>query len=114
MTEEEIVAFLEDSGYPAHIIAAGSEGLVRRWEEFTVEVERGYPYRLIDYRHDLDLRGAIAVLGLEDRVQEADERFAAMLDNREIRVWQSAGDDPWWDFGYPRNAGKALLLDLSQ
>ncbi|MBM3783264.1 MAG: hypothetical protein FJW30_02835 [Acidobacteria bacterium] len=112
MTEEEIAAFLEDSGYPAHIVAAGSEGLVARWHEFVEEVERGYPYRLGDYRHDLDLRGAISVLGLDDRVRDADERFAGLLTGREVRVWESAGEDRWWDFGYPRNAGGALLRDL--
>lgn len=112
MSEEEIVAFLEDSGYPAHIVTAGSEGLVSRWTEFVREVERGYPYRLTDYRYDLDLRGAIAVLGLEDRVREADECFADLLIQRHMRVWESAGEDRWWDYGYPRNASGALLRDL--
>jgi hypothetical protein len=112
VTEDEIVSFLEDSGYPAHIVAAGSPGLIARWTEFVNEVERGYPYRLSDYRHDLDLRGAIAVLGLAEQVREADERFEALLVNREVRVWESAGEDRWWDFGYPRNASGLLLRDL--
>lgn len=112
MTEEEIVSYLEDSGFPAHIVAAGSEGLVSRWKEFVGEVERGYSYGLYEYRHDLDIRGAIDILGLADRVQEADERFAAMLEGRDHRIWESAGEEPWWDFGYPRNAGSRLLRDL--
>ena len=112
MTEDQIVGYLEDSGFPAHIVAAGSEGLVNRWNEFVGEVERGYSYRLDDYRHDLDVRGAIAILDLEDRVREADERFAAMLHHRELRVWESAGSEPWWDFGFPRNASGRLLRDL--
>lgn len=112
MSEEEIIAYLEDSGFPRHIVAAGSEGLVRRWVEFVGEVEAGYRYGLKEYRHDLDLRGAIALMGLEDRVSEADERFTAMLINREARVWESGGEAPWWDFGYPRNAQGYLLRGL--
>ncbi|MBL8240886.1 MAG: hypothetical protein JNM66_25925 [Bryobacterales bacterium] len=114
MTEEEIIVYLEDSGYPAHIVEAGSEGLVQRWNEFVGEVERGYPYGLVEYRHDLDLRGAIALLGLEDRVAEADERFVELLEHREVRVWESGGGEPWWDFGYPRNAKGYFLKRMRE
>lgn len=114
MTEEEIIVYLEDNGFPPHIITAGSEGLVERWVEFVGEVERGYPYGLTEYRHDLDLRGAIELLGLSDRIIEADERFAAMLDHREVRVWESGGENPWWDFGYPRNARGYLLRRMRE
>jgi len=114
VTEDEIISYLEDSGFPAHIVAAGSAGLVDRWQEFVGEVERGYSYGLNEYRHDLDIRGAIELLGLADRVIEADERFAALLDHREIRVWESGGEAPWWDFGYPRNAGGYLLRGLRE
>lgn len=114
MTEEEIIVYLEDSGFPAHIIEAGSEGLVERWIEFVGEVERGYPYGLVEYRHDLDLRGAIALLGLEDRVAEADERFVELLEHRNVRVWESGGENPWWDFGYPRNAKGYLLKRMRE
>lgn len=114
MTEEEIVIYLEDSGFPPHVVKAGSEGLVRRWADFVGEVEQGYPYGLSEYRHDLDLRGAIALLGLDGRVAEADARFEEMLEHREMRVWESGGDEPWWDFGYPRNARGLLLRGLRQ
>ncbi|MFN0103539.1 MAG: hypothetical protein ACKV2U_15785 [Bryobacteraceae bacterium] len=114
MTEEEIIVYLEDSGFPPHIVSAGSEGLIERWHEFVGEVERGYPYGLAEYRHDLDLRGAIALLQLEERVTAADERFAALLENRDVRVWESGGEDPWWDFGYPRNARGYLLKRLRE
>jgi hypothetical protein len=112
VTEDEIIVYLEDSGYPAHIVAGGSEGLVRRWAEFVEEAETGYPYGLTEYRHDLDLRGAIELLGLAGRVAEADERFAALLENRDVRVWESGGEEPWWDFGYPRNARGYFLRGL--
>ncbi|HEU0124579.1 MAG TPA: hypothetical protein VFQ91_28870 [Bryobacteraceae bacterium] len=112
MTEEEIGIYLEDNGFPAHIVRAGSAGLVSRWQEFVAEVERGYSYGLSEYRHDLDIRGAIAVLELEDRVTDADARFEGLLVRREIRVWESGGGQPWWDFGFPRNTGGRLLRDL--
>ena len=114
MSEEEIIVYLEDNGFPAHIVTAGSEGLARRWVEFVGEVEAGYSYGLAEYRHDLDLRGAIALLQLEDRVAEADERFAAMLEHRDVRVWESGGEEPWWDFGYPRNVRGYLLRGLRE
>lgn len=114
MTEEEIVVYLEDSGFPKHVVAAGSAGLVRRWVEFTGEVERGYAFGLVEYRHDLDLRGAIAQLELDGQVAEADERFEAMLEHRDVRVWESGGESPWWDFGYPRNARGYLLRGLRE
>jgi hypothetical protein len=114
VTEEEIIEYLESNGYPAHIVSAGRKGIVQRWREFVTEVENGYPYGLHEYRHDLDLRGAIALLGLEGDVAEADERFAALLTGREIRVWESGAGDPWWDFGYPKNSSGRLLRDLRQ
>ena len=114
MTEEEIIVFLEDNGFPPHIITAGSAGLVRRWLAFVDEVEKGYPYGLAEYRHDLDIRAAIALFSLGDQVMEADERLAAVLDHRDVRVWESGGEEPWWDFGYPRNARGYLLRGLRE
>ncbi len=114
MTEEEIIIYLEDSGFPPHIVERGSEGLVERWEEFVGEVERGYPYGLVEYRHDLDLRGAIDLIGLSERVAGADERLEALLEHRDVRVWESGGANPWWDFGYPRNARGHFLNRLRE
>ena len=113
MTDEEIVAYLEDNGYPVHIVRAGREGLIARWREFVKEVEQGYTYGLEEYRHDLDLRGAIAVAGLDGELEvtEADERFRTLLIG-EDRVWESFSGEAFWDFGYPRNAGGRLLRDL--
>lgn len=112
MTEREIRQYLEDNGYPKHIVSAGKAGLIRRWEEFVAEVERGYEFGLEDYRNDLDLRGTIASLGLDGAVAEADDRFRALLTDCDVRVWESGAGDPFWDFGYPRNAGGDLLRDL--
>jgi hypothetical protein len=114
VTEQEVAIYLEDNGFPPHIVEAGSEGLVERWREFVGEVERGYPYGLTEYRHDLDLRGAIAQLQMEERVAEADGRFLELLEHREVRVWESGGNNPWWDFGYPKNARGYLLRRLRE
>jgi hypothetical protein len=35
-----------------------------------------------------------------------------MLTDREKRVWESSPAEPFWDFGYPRNAKGELLEDL--
>ena len=34
MTDDEITGYLEDNGYPPHIVRAGRAGLVKRWQEF--------------------------------------------------------------------------------
>jgi len=112
MTDEEVRQFLEDNGYPAHVVEGGREYLVRRYREFVDEVERGYDFGIHEYRHDLDLRGVIALLDLDREVAAEDERLAAMLTGTDTRVWESGAGSPFWDFGYPRNARGRLLSDL--
>lgn len=112
MTNEEIRDYLNENGYPEYLVQSGGPGLISRWKEFVVEVEQGYRRGLENYRNDLDLRGVIALVGLEDQVHEADTRFQAMLTDCDRRVWESGGGDPFWDFGYPKNASGHLLKDL--
>ena len=114
MTDEEMTAYLRENGYPEHIARAGRAGLIDRWRKFVDEVEHGYKFGLEDYRNDLDLRGIFAMLGLDDQVSDLDRRFEALLTARETRVWESSASNPFWDFGYPRNAGKALLEDIAR
>ena len=112
MTDEEVRRFLEDNGYPAHVVEGGRDYLLRRYREFVGEVERGYEYGIHEYRHDLDLRGVIALLDLDSEVAAEDERLVAMLTQTDTRVWESGAGAPFWDFGYPRNARGRLLRDL--
>ena len=112
MTEEDLIEYLEGSGYPAHIVTGGSAGLVARYKTFVAEVEKGYSYRLDDYRHDLDIRGVIETAGLSELVQAEDERLEAMLVYRDLRVWESMPGNPFWDFGIPKNAGRELVRSL--
>jgi len=113
MTDAEIRDYLRDNGYPEHLVRGGRAGLIGRWREFVGQVERGYPLGLEDYRNDLDLRAIIAMAGAEDdEVRGLDARLRAMLRNPTVRVWESAAADPFWDFGYPKNASGDLLEDL--
>jgi hypothetical protein len=112
MTDDDIRRYLEDNGYPRHVVSGGKEGLIRRWRQFVEEVERGYQFGLEDYRNDLDARGVIALVGLDAEVGEYDRRFENTLTRRDIRIWESAAGDPFWDFGYPKNARRELLADL--
>ena len=90
MTDEEMTAYLRDNGYPEHIVRAGRAGLIDRWGKFVAEVEHGYQFGLEDYRNDLDLRGIIAMLGLDAEVRDLDRRFEKMLTHRDKRVWESS------------------------
>lgn len=113
MTDPEMADYLRENGYPEHVIRMGREGLITRWSKFVDEVERGYKFGLEDYRNDLDLRGLIALLGLDSQVAELDVRFYAKLVDRDKRVWETTVvKDPLWDYGYPANAGAQLLQDL--
>jgi hypothetical protein len=111
--ESAVQRYLEDNGYPAHVVEGGSAGLVRRFRDFVSEVESGYGFGLQDYRNDLDIRGLITLFGLDAEVADEDVRLNAMLTDREHRVWESGAGDGYWDFGYPRNAGQWLMRELS-
>jgi hypothetical protein len=112
MTDAEIRSYLRDNGYPDHIVRGGKVGLITRWLRFVEEVEQGYEFGLEDYRNDLDLRGVIRLIDADVDVAEADERFQAMLTHTDQRVWESSEGRPFWDYGFPRNASRALLADL--
>jgi hypothetical protein len=117
MTDPEIQNYLRDNGHPEHIVRDGRAGLLRRWREFVGQVEKGYTLGLEDYRNDLDVRAILelAVAGTDDpnaaEIQALDDRFKKMLAATNVRVWESA-PSPFWDFGYPRNAGPDLIEDL--
>jgi hypothetical protein len=107
--------YLRENGYPDHVVREGRAGLVRKWREFVEQVERGYPRGLEDYRNDLDIRAILAQAGAEDgEILALDERLKKLLTACDRRVWESAPDDPFWDFGYPSNAGAELLEDLRE
>jgi len=112
MNDAEMAAYLRENGYPEHIVRAGRAGLIERWGKFVGEVERGYKFGLEDYRNDLDLRGIIAMLGLDAEVSDLDRRLETLLIEREKRIWESSDASPFWDFGYPVNAGARLLEDI--
>ncbi len=112
MTDDEIDIYLRKNGYPKHIIDAGRIGLIEQWRKFVEAVERGYRFGLEDYRNDLDLRGILAMLGLDQEIRDLDQRLEVMLMDRDKRVWQTSSGNPFWDFGYPSNATGALLEDL--
>jgi len=112
MTDEQATAYLRENGYPEHLIRGGRAGLIARWAKFVDEVEHGYRFGLEDYRNDLDVRGIIALLGMDAEVQSLDRRFEAKLINRDKRVWESAPNDPFWDYGYPNSTGTQFLEDI--
>jgi len=113
MTDREIQDYLSESGYPEHVVRGGKTGLVERWRNFVESVESGYLLGLEDYRNDLDGRAILALAGAEDeQVHALDQRFRKLLTASGVRVWESMAGDPFWDFGYPKNAGEDLLADL--
>jgi hypothetical protein len=113
MTDQEMAEYLRENGYPEHVIRAGRAGLIERWAKFVAEVEQGYRFGLEDYRNDLDLRGIIAMLGLDSEVGQFDQRLENLLIHKDKRLWETSPANPFWDFGYPRNAGPQLLEDIA-
>jgi hypothetical protein len=115
MTDLEVQAYLRDNGYPEHVVREGHHGLLRRWREFVEQVESGYKFGLEDYRNDLDTRAILRLAGAEDAaVLALDERLKKLLIATGRRVWESAPGDPFWDFGYPSNAGAELRDGLQE
>lgn len=116
LTDEQIRQYLRDNGSPEHIVRAGREGLIQRWQKFVHEVEVGYHFGLEDYRNDLDLRGIIDSVGLADdpAVVDADEKLKPLLVPAAGRVWESCAGEPFWDFGYPKRSGRDLQHDLKR
>ena len=57
-------------------------------------MERGYKFGLEDYRNDLDLRGIIAMLGLDAEVSDLDHRFEALLIDRDKRFGKARPPSP--------------------
>ena len=113
VTDFEVQAYLRDNGYPEHVVRGGRAGLIDRWREFVEQVERGYPLGLEDYRNDLDIRGILRQAGAEDdAIHALDDRLQRLLQPAKRRLWESAPDDPFWDFGYPRHCGEALREGL--
>ena len=113
MTEEELQSYLDDNGYPPHVVEGGKAGLIRRYREFVSEVERGYDYSLQSYRNDLDGRALIHMADADDDVAIEDQRLTDALQHTEVRVWESSAGDPFWDFGYPSNIRGMLLRNLA-
>jgi hypothetical protein len=115
-TDEEIVEYLRENGSPPHIVRGGRAGLIERWQKFVSEVDEGYRFGLEDYRNDLDLRGIIETLDLagDEATRNADQHLAALLTPAAKRLWESCDGNPFWDFGYPKNAGEELLADLQR
>ncbi len=114
MNDAEMISYLRENGYPEHVVKAGRRGLVERWNKFVDDVGKGYKLGLEDYRNDLDLRGIISMVGLEDEVREADAELELLLTKRTVRVWESGVEDSFWDYGYPKNASGELLGDLRE
>jgi hypothetical protein len=112
MTDSEAIAYLRENGYPEHVCRAGAKGLVERYRQFVDAVERGYRLGLEDYRNDLDLRALLSLLERDAEVAADDERLRALLEPAAERIWESGAGNPFWDFGYPRNASRTLREDL--
>ncbi len=112
MTDADVQKYLRDNGYPEHVVRDGRPGLVRRWHQFVDQAEHKYKFGLEEYRNDLDVRAILALTGDDDEIRALDERLKSQLTATDIRVWESAAGAPFWDFGYPKNAGPELVKDL--
>lgn len=116
MTDLQVQEYLRENGYPERVVARGRVGLLEKWRAFVEQAESGYPLGIEDYRNDLDVRGILALAQADDDagVRALDQRLQQLLTATAVRVWESLPSARFWDFGYPRNAGKLLLRDLRE
>ena len=97
-------------------------GLVEAWEGFVDECAEGYDDNLDEFDNDVGIRDAVELVvtddrlrdfpqmaWVHDRVRAADERFRALLQERELT---SALPLPWWRLHPLRYAGAELVADL--
>jgi hypothetical protein len=118
MTDDQIKKYLKDRGCPERVWSGGREALIQSWKDFVVEVERSYcPNCVIEeYWNDLDTRELIHDIGCDGEVNDADEKFAAMLTATEIKHWHADRDTNYdfWNHGYPKNASGYFLEDVKR
>ena len=116
MTEEQIKAYLRNRGCSKEICDGGKGVLLRKWESFVQEVEKGYcPNCVIqEYWSDLDTRDLIPDIGCDEEVTELDKRFAGMLTDTHIKHWRTDrnSDYDFWNRGYPKNAAGLFFEDI--
>ncbi len=114
MTDQEIEEKLRRRGCPEHLCVAGRDGIIEQYVNFVNDVEEGYDLGFEDYTNELDLRTIIGELGLDedDQVQDADERFQAVLVAVDEPVWHDAPPRAFWTHGIPLNPGDELEQDL--
>ena len=130
--EDPVREFLEGRGAPEHIVEAGLDGLLERWESAVDDVEETYPLGLDDYLDDMDVRelieGAMAVAPPETlrkaqrRLDKADARMKKLVvpagrclwgsDMAEEQDWTPQKN--WWYFMAPREPGPELKEDLEK
>ena len=132
LRDDPVREFLEARGAPEHIVEAGLDGLIERWESAVEDVEETYPLGLDDYLDDMDVRelieGAMDAAPPEvrrkahKRLEKADARMQKLLvpagrclwgsDMAEEQDWTPQRN--WWYFMQPSDPGPELKEDLEK
>lgn len=84
------------------------EDVVNAWRLVVKQITEGsYNVTENEYWNDLDVRGIIDKIGLNEdiEVKKIDEKFKTTLINTNVRIWgyKKERKDDWWNFGYPNN-----------
>jgi len=129
-SKDPVRSYLKSRGASSHVVDAGLQGAVARWESIAGSVD-GYDFNLDDWLNDMDLRdiiaGAIRVASDElrhsvsRRLEQADDRIRkATVVTGPIwgtKVAAAHSHDPdhtWWYFRVPINPGETLRSDLER
>jgi hypothetical protein len=95
--------------------------LIKKWTEFTVEVEKGYELTIYDYTNDLSSRDLLQELSDRDPqvkeeimavIEPADKRFMLATRQSDGVLRPSASPDEWWWHRLPKKQGGELKRDL--
>lgn len=98
-------------------------GLLEKWSEFVLTVERGYDYSIYEYTNDLSVRDLLETVttespqGLRNKLVKEiggwDERFMTVTRKASRPLVVPIGKKPaWWWFRVPIHPGDELRTDL--
>lgn len=130
--KQEIKEILTRKQYPEFVIEGGLERSLQEWKNFVRWCEKGYDFRIEEYRNDLDKRNIIRII-LEELnnknfvdeilsfLKPIDNKFKLLLVETDKCIWGPRlanrylpKEKYFWYWGIVNNAKGELLENLKE